>query len=166
MLLYTPHTQYVPLLCLSRPDKHFLPFLKDKHVLIQSDARGCPLENGGSPSSHVGLLGREQCPTWDGSPCQSLAEGSSLCIPTTLIAFTPHKVRLSPHRVLVAPRWPSRIWFFTLRVDPLSQLDGKVCQPSLSLLPLWVGMHRYNFLSPDTHSNTWALCRSLHQVPI
>ncbi|XP_061590737.1 uncharacterized protein LOC133456285 [Cololabis saira] len=71
--------------------------------------------------------------------------------PIPLVMPTLHRVRLSGHRVLlVAPKWPSRIWFSTLlslldgepwqlpvRSDLLSQLGGEVWHPSPSLLQLW-----------------------------
>lgn len=77
--------------------------VKQTHWQITSHTRGCPLENGGRSSSPVLFLGREQCPTWDGCSCQSLAEGSSLCIPS----FPPDSIHTSQGEIVTPQGHPS-----------------------------------------------------------
>jgi len=90
----------------------------------------------------------------------------------SLTEATLHSMRLSDDRViLVAPKWPARIWFSTLlrlldgdpwqlpvRRDLLSQLDGKVCHLSPSLLQLWVWLDRslLTDLEPSICETLWS----------
>lgn len=81
-------------------------------------------------------------------PCQRLYAFP----PLPLIVQTLHRVALEDHELLlVAPRWPGRVWFPTLlqlldgepwclpvRADLLSQLGGQIWHPCPARLQLWV----------------------------
>ena len=112
-------------------------------LFASHEATHCPLWYSLSPPAPLGLDAMQQ--EWPRLPLYAFP-------PVALLPGVLEKVRQDRVRLtLVAPRWPGRVWFSDLvslldgtpwripvRVDLLSQAQGRILHPRPELWNLWV----------------------------